>query len=173
MHRIRIPYVLTVKVAVPNDTGVQLDLDRIAVAGASMGGYYALRAARDPRIKAYVAVDPFYDMWDFGTRHLLMGAWTGGWTGDHWIDRVIGLGMRASLQLRWEVGVTAAFWGLESPAAILKEMRKYMLKDGCLRDVQCPVLVTGAGKSLYFDTEEHTMRVYADLAHLGDRGRRV
>jgi pimeloyl-ACP methyl ester carboxylesterase len=158
------------------EVGIELDLDRIAVAGASMGGYYALRAAKDPRIKACVAVDPFYDMWDFGTKHisgLFMSAWTGGWIGDDWVDRIIRLGMRTNFQLRWEVGVTAAFWGIESPAMILKEMSKYTLKDGYLDKVQCPVLVTGAGKSLYFDTEEHTMKVFDGLGHLDERWRRV
>lgn len=158
------------------EAGVELDLDRIAVAGASMGGYYALRAAKDPRIKACVAVDPFYDMWDFGTKHissLFMSAWTGGWIGDAWVDRMIRLGMRTNFQLRWEVGVTAAFWGIESPAMILKEMRKYTLKGGNLEKVQCPVLVTGAGKSLYFDTEEHTMRVFDGLGHIEERWRSV
>lgn len=165
-------YAVTLK----EETGIELDLERIAVAGASMGGYYALRASKDERIKACVAVDPFYDMWDFGTKHisgLFMSAWTGGWIGDGWVDRIIGLGMRTNFQLRWEVGVTAAFWGIESPSQILKEMRKYSLRGGYLSKVQCPVLVTGAGKSLYFDTEEHTMKVFDDLSHLGERQRRV
>jgi pimeloyl-ACP methyl ester carboxylesterase len=159
------------------EEGLELDLDRIAVAGASMGGYHALRAASDPRIKACVAIDPFYDMWDFGTRHLssmLIGAWTGGWLSDGIIDGIVGMGMRLNFQLRWEVGITAAFWGIESPSRILKEMKRYSLKEGFLKkQVQCPVFVSGAGKSLYFDTEEHTMRVFDDLAHLGERKRRL
>lgn len=35
---------------------LELDLDCIAVSGASMGGYYSLRAAVDPRVKACVAI---------------------------------------------------------------------------------------------------------------------
>jgi len=165
-------YAVTLK----QEMGIELDLERIAVVGASMGGYYALRTARDKRVKACVAVDPFYDMWDFGTKHisgLFMSAWTGGWIGDAFVDRFIGLGMRTNFQLRWEVGVTASFWGIESPSRILKEMRKYSLKGGYLSKVKCPVLVTGAGKSLYFDTEDHTMRVFDDLSHLGSKWRRV
>ncbi|KAI9708168.1 MAG: hypothetical protein M1820_004122 [Bogoriella megaspora] len=158
------------------EEGVELDLDRIAVAGASMGGYYALRAATDQRIKACVSIDPFYDMWDFGTRHisgLFMSAWTSGWISDALLDTMISMGMRMNFQMRWEVGVTAAFWGISSPAKILKEMKKYTLKGGILKNVRCPVLVSGAGKSLYFDTEEHTVRVSADLKHLDERQRRV
>ncbi|KAK8074020.1 hypothetical protein PG994_004919 [Apiospora phragmitis] len=64
----------------------QLDLDVacIAVSGASMGGYFALRAAVDPSVKACVSIDPFYDMWDFDTAHvspLFISAWTQGWIG--------------------------------------------------------------------------------------------
>lgn len=36
--------------------GLDLDMDSIAVSGASMGGYYALRAASDRRVKACVAI---------------------------------------------------------------------------------------------------------------------
>ncbi|KAK7984736.1 hypothetical protein PG988_002358 [Apiospora saccharicola] len=63
---------------------LELDVACIAVSGASMGGYFALRAAVDPRVKACVSIDPFYDMWDFGTAHvspLFISAWTQGWIG--------------------------------------------------------------------------------------------
>jgi dipeptidyl aminopeptidase/acylaminoacyl peptidase len=63
------------------EEGICLDMQRIAVTGASMGGYLALRAASDPRVKACVSVDPFYDMWEFCTKHLsgmFMGAWLKG-----------------------------------------------------------------------------------------------
>ena len=42
--------------------GYGLDLDRVAVAGVTMGGYYTLRAATDSRIHAYISVDPFYSL---------------------------------------------------------------------------------------------------------------
>ncbi|KAL8787512.1 MAG: hypothetical protein Q9213_002170 [Squamulea squamosa] len=40
-----------------------LDLNRVAVAGVTMGGYYALRAATDSRIRVCVSVDPFHSRW--------------------------------------------------------------------------------------------------------------
>ena len=44
---------------VNNDpTSLLLVMDCIAVAGRSMGGYYALREAMDPRIKACMSVEP-------------------------------------------------------------------------------------------------------------------
>ena len=38
---------------------LDLDMECIAVSGASMGGYYALRAASDPRVRACVAIVSF------------------------------------------------------------------------------------------------------------------
>ncbi|KAJ8097168.1 hypothetical protein POJ06DRAFT_286586 [Lipomyces tetrasporus] len=73
-----------------HDDGLELDLQRIAVIVASMGGYYALRAASDARIKACVAIDPFYE-WDCGTRHIsgwFMNTWTSGRLTERTIDRV-------------------------------------------------------------------------------------
>lgn len=39
-----------------NHPELELDLEAVAVAGASMGAYYSLRAASDPRVKACVAL---------------------------------------------------------------------------------------------------------------------
>ena len=154
------------------EEGISLDMDRIAVTGASMGGYYALRAASDPRVRACVSVDPFYDMWDFCTKHLsgiFMGAWVRGWISDSIVDQAIRTGMRTSFKTNWEVSLTISFFGIVSPAAILREMKNYTLKDGFLKKIKCPVLVTDAEHSIYFDTEDHTMRIYRELEHLGDK----
>ena len=165
---------------------LDLDVECIALAGASMGGYFALRGAIDARVQACVSVDPFFDMWEFVTSHIsprFIGAWEGGWIGDWTVDRVVEFGKKWDFQLRWEVGVCAGFWGLDGagPARILREMKSYTLKgqaedgvkgegegESLLKKVRCPVLVTGAGKSLYFDTEAHTMRIARELGHLGE-----
>jgi hypothetical protein len=43
---------------------LQLDLDRIAIAGAVTAGYFALRAASDARVKACVSIAPFFSMFE-------------------------------------------------------------------------------------------------------------
>lgn len=149
-----------------SEEGIALDMQKIAVTGASMGGYYAIRAASDARVKACISVDPFYDMWDFCTKHLsgfFMGAWMNGWIGDGIVDRAIWTGMRTSFKTNWEVSLTVSFFGIVSPAGILKEMKKYTFKDRFLERIKCPVLVTDAEHSIYFDTEDHTMRIYREL----------
>lgn len=158
-----------------------LDTARIAIAGASLGGYFALRGASDPRIKACVALDPLYSFWDFATAHVspaLLGAWERGWLSDGFIDFVIRLGMKTNFQMRWEVGVAGTFFGIESPAKIMQEMKRYTLgrvrekagEDGesFLEGVMCPVLVSGASESLYLEADHHTMRVFNALTHQKD-----
>jgi len=50
---------------------LQLDLDRIAVIGAAIGRYFALCAATDASIKAYVSVDPFFSMLELAITYAL------------------------------------------------------------------------------------------------------
>lgn len=159
---------------------LELDTSRIAVAGASLGGYFALRSATDPRIKACVALDPLYSMWDFATAHVspaFVGAWDRGWLSDGFVDAAVGLGMRASFQMKWEVSMGGTFFGLTSPARILGEMKRYSLAlpDGksYLERVKCPVLVTGASESLYFDANHHTMRVFSALTSVGEKDKQL
>ncbi|KAI3317091.1 alpha/beta-hydrolase [Xylariaceae sp. AK1471] len=154
---------------------LELDITSISVSGASMGGYFAMRAAVDPRIKACVSIDPFYDMWDFGTAHvspLFISAWTNGWISQGLIDRMMGVFKWASFQLRWEISVTGTFFGLSSPAEILLHMKKFTLSGGgkegagFLSRVTCPVLISGAGKSLYMDVDSHTKRCFEGLINV-------
>ncbi|GKT54728.1 alpha/beta hydrolase [Colletotrichum tofieldiae] len=155
---------------------LELDVDSIAVAGASMGGYYALRAAADPRVKACVSIDPFFDMWDFGTAHvsrLFLSAWMNGWMGREVIDKLMNGLKTFSFQLKWEISVAGTFFGLSSPSDILLHMKKFSLagsqqKDGVdyLTRVVCPVLVSGSGNSLYLDVDEHTKRCYDGLVNV-------
>jgi pimeloyl-ACP methyl ester carboxylesterase len=146
---------------------LELDTSRIAVAGASLGGYFALRAAADPRVKACVSLDPLYSFWDFATAHAspaMLGAWERGWVGDGVINAAVRVMMSLSFQMRWELMTAGAFFGRQgSPALIMREMQKYTLGDGYLKRVKCPVLVSGASESLYLEPHHHTMRVYQEL----------
>ncbi|RJE27121.1 hypothetical protein PHISCL_00588 [Aspergillus sclerotialis] len=154
---------------------VQLDLSRVAVAGASMGGYYALRAAADNRIRACVSIDPFYDMWDFVRNHIsptLLDGWNKGWVPTRLVNGIMSLAMATSFQARWEVGLAMWFFGVQAPTDTLTEMMKFTLRrdDGTSRldQVHCPVLVSGATQSLYLEPESDTLRVFNALEHLRD-----
>ncbi|KAJ6142467.1 hypothetical protein N7471_001920 [Penicillium samsonianum] len=122
-----------------------------SVACASMGGYYALHAAAEPRIHACVYIDPFYDMWDFHDGH--------------------GHG-RVRSRPGWKLDWPSGSLGMDT----LVEMMKFTLRrpDGSSRldDVKCPVFVSGATQSLYLEPEE-TLRVFNALEHLGDDRREM
>jgi len=150
---------------------LELDTSRITYAGASLGGYFALRAAADPRIKVCVALDPLYSFWDFATTHVsptFIKAWDAGWLTDGFVDACINIMLAMSFQMRWELNVAGTFFGETSPARIMKEMKRYTLNDGYLKRVHCPVLVSGASASLYLDANHHTMRVFDELVNQGE-----
>ncbi|GKZ85688.1 hypothetical protein AnigIFM56816_011659 [Aspergillus niger] len=148
---------------------LELDLDLIALTGASMGGYFALRGAADPRVKACVALDAFYDMWEFAAHHTspaLLGAWQSGWIPTGGINKLLGVAQWAVAQLRWELALTQWMFGVPTPADALLAMKKFTLKDGYLAKVKCPVLVSSAGQSLYLEPSVDATHILEDLAHL-------
>ncbi|KAK1960817.1 alpha/beta hydrolase [Colletotrichum sublineola] len=150
---------------------LELDTSRIGYAGASLGGYFALRVAADPRIKACVALDPLYSFWDFAMAHVspaFIGAWEAGWLSDGIVDSCVGVMLALSFQMRWELSVAGTFFGQTSPARIMKEMKRYTLKGGYLKRIRCPVLVSGAAQSLYLEASHHTMRVYNELTGVAE-----
>lgn len=153
---------------------LELDLDSVALWGASLGGYFSLRsAAGDARIKACVAIDPVHDLWDFATTQVprsFLRAWEKGWIGDGAVDAVIGLVMRLAFQMKWNIAITGTMFGEQRPSRILRAMKAYTLRlpqgGSVLQQIRCPVLVTGASKSLYLDVSEHTTAVYDGLTGL-------
>ncbi|KAK6064315.1 alpha/beta hydrolase [Seiridium cupressi] len=153
---------------------LDIDLERVAVAGASLGGYLALRAAADDRCKACIAIDPVYDLYDFGAKHVaptFFGLWDRGWIPDSVVNGVISFGTKMSFQSRWEIFTAAGFLGAVTAVDLLRLMKKYTLREAhdangsYLSRVQCPVLVTGAAKSVYFDVDDHTAMVLKGIRH--------
>ncbi|KAK7757853.1 hypothetical protein SLS62_000231 [Diatrype stigma] len=151
------------------DRNIALDPDRVAVAGASLAGYFALRASAGTRYKACVAIDPVQDLWEFATDHVspgFLGLWNRGWIADWVVDKMIILGTRFSFQMRWEIYTTARFLGVTTPTEILRTMKQFTLRTdrgSRLDEVKCPVLVAGAANSLYFDVDKHSLATYERL----------
>ena len=150
-----------------------LDLEHIGITGASMGGYYALRGALDPRIGACISVDGFYSMESFAQGRMPAWLWrlfSGGYLSDGVFDSVIGAISGWTFQTRWEFNHMRWAMGRASDAEVIRRMLDYTLaKPGggeLLHQVKCPVLVTGAGSSFYFDPETTTRRVLRSLSHL-------
>ena len=150
-----------------------LDLDHVAVVGASMGGYFALRAAADERFQACVSIDGFYDLATYAGGRMpapLARAHARGWLPDRLLDALLRLLRAASFQARWELNHLRWVTGETSEAAIMRAAGPYTLRepDGSeyLARVRCPTLVTGAAASLYYDPRTTTHRLYDALEAL-------
>ena len=156
-----------------NHTEYDLDLDRIAITGASMGGYYCLRAAADPRISACISVDGFYSMKSFISGRmpkLLWDYFERGSIPDSVFNTIIRTLGALNFQARWEFNHIKWIMGKESEAECLRDSFNYTLQrdDGSnyLDSVRCPVLVTGAGSSFYFDPSTSTTKIFNSLTQV-------
>ena len=105
--------------------------------------------------------------------------WSRGWISDGFVDTLFACLTRLDFQTKWELDLTSWFFGVERPSQILKEMKKYTLRErslqgetSFLKNVHCPVLVSGAAHSLYLDAT-HTMQVYYNLSNQNESNKKV
>jgi dienelactone hydrolase len=143
-----------------------LDLSRVALTGAAMGGYFAMRGATDPRIKAGICTDSFYDMGEavrdrtpFFMKYLT----------DDMACRVLNLASKFNIQHRFEFGHSQLAFGANTVTEGLRRLSALTLEpDGekpiCSR-ITCPILVTCARDTIY---NLESQRIYDALTKLKD-----
>ncbi|KAF4634026.1 hypothetical protein G7Y89_g4082 [Cudoniella acicularis] len=155
---------------------LNLDVDRVALTGNSMGGYFVLRGASDPRVDACICIDGFYDLWliiDSRFPGWFTRGWSAGWISDGFVNGVVNMICRYDVQMAWEIHQGMWVYGVPTPADFFREMKKYTLAlpegKSELAKVKCPVLVTTPGNTLYFKPEISTHLVLNELKHLGDQ----
>ena len=152
----------------------ELDLDRLVLAGSSVGAYLALRGAADPRVKACVSTDPFFSMWDLLKGRMpdfLINTFeAGGFAADEMWEYLVTVLGWMSFQTKWEFNHLRWMFGVSSASDVFRKMMEYTLatSDGnqYLHSVKCPVMVTGAAASIYAKPEISTTRIYNTLSHL-------
>ncbi|KAL4965417.1 Alpha/Beta hydrolase protein [Aspergillus stella-maris] len=161
--------------------------DKTSIFGASMGGYLCLRGAADPRVKACVSCDGFYDMFDITRTRMpswFIDGWISGWVTDNMFNSVVACLSKQSFQLAWEFGHSMWVYGVDSPADVMRRMQTFTLRladagngghdtmksteSDFLAKIQGAVLVTGAKDTMYFTPELNAERIYAKLDHLPD-----
>ncbi|QRD93196.1 Alpha/Beta hydrolase protein [Aspergillus flavus] len=128
---------------------LHLGLNRVSIFGESMGAYFALRGAGDPWIKACIAMDGFYDMWDTADSRIppvFLKAWDR--LGDRFFDRVIRSLGRVHFHTR-RPGHFRSF-SLRGDG----EQGEYLAR------VQCPVFVTGAADWAYFPAQGNATKIF-------------
>ncbi|KAI0836427.1 alpha/beta-hydrolase [Hypoxylon sp. FL0890] len=165
-----------------------LDPTAFAVTGQSLGAYFALRGAVDPRIKACVAVDPIYDMWDLAMSRMprwIVQLWELNYITDKQIDWIAITHGKYDAASKYMFAQAQGMLGCSSPSKTLREMKAYTLRiegrisaaesgGGKDRDylarVRCPVLLTGAAAdSTMFQAKITTEKVMAGLVNVPKR----
>lgn len=161
--------------------GYDLDLDRVAVAGITMGGYYALRAATDSRIHACVSVDPFYSLWTLALTRMpqwYANLWDSGWIPESVFNLSVLTHMRLDFPSRWEFSLGKRMMGTQTPGETLRRFQLFSLDNftgsgGVLGQISCPVLVTGAAKTIYASAGSSTTRIHQRLTRLSESEREI
>ncbi|KAI4136920.1 MAG: hypothetical protein L6R39_007561 [Caloplaca ligustica] len=151
-----------------------LDLDRIAVAGVTMGGYYALRGAMDPRVRACVSVDPFYSLWGLALTRMpqwYANLWSSGWISERIFNWSIYTHMHVDFPSRWEFSLGSRMMGTQTPGETLRRFQLFSLDNieggGTVLDrVSCPVFITGAAETIYASAESSTTLIYNMLTRI-------
>ena len=152
----------------------QIDLDRLVLAGSSVGGYLALRGASDARVKACVSVDPFFSMWDLlkgrMPDYLINAFEAGGFAADEMWDYLVAVLGWMNFQTKWEFHHLQWMFGVNTAADVFRKMQQFTLArqdhGQFLHSVKCPIMVTGAAASIYAKPEVSTTRIYDTLGHI-------
>lgn len=132
-----------------------VDPERMALFGASMGGYLAPRAAAfDRRIAAVVALDGIFDLGDISTAALplpraeaerrLRAA------DDPGLDAAIETAMATTPTLKWAIEHGMFAMGADSPRAFCAAYLDYHLREGIAERIACPVLVCSGEDDGFF-----------------------
>src|SRR6516162_7811138 len=131
----------------------EVDPGRIALAGYSMGGGLALRAAAfEPRIAALVCIDGIYDIGQSYTEKLGLGSDTERRLtaeADPELDAIAQQVMATNPQVRWACRNGMWSYGVATPRAFLAASLAYTLRGGIAEKITCPVFV-GRGESDVF-----------------------
>ena len=143
-------------------TRAEVDRDRIALMGSSMGGYYAARAAAfEPRVKVLIIHGVFYDFWEMQATTKPMLARLGKWKSPRSVEFVLKLAAYFNPELRWAVATGMWVLGVRNPSDLLREMRRYSLKD-TVGLIQQPTLILHGEKDHFVPREQVDM-LYAAL----------
>ena len=132
----------------------EVDPGRIALAGYSMGGGLAPRAAAfEPRIAALICIDGIYDIGQSYTGKLGLGPDTARRLTaetDPELDAIAQQVMATSPMIRWACRQGMWSFGVATPRAYLAASLAYTLRGGIAEKITCPVFVGRAESDEFF-----------------------
>jgi dipeptidyl aminopeptidase/acylaminoacyl peptidase len=143
-------------------TRPEVDPERIALMGTSLGGYYAARAAAfEPRIKTLIVHGVVFDWWTTQTTTKPALALLAMLKSPRLIQAALDVAMRRNSGLRW--AVMNALWvhGVQDPGELVEEMRRYSLNETA-ELIRQPTLILHGEKD-HFIPREQVDQLYAAL----------
>jgi alpha-beta hydrolase superfamily lysophospholipase len=133
-----------------------VDADRVALLGASMGGLLAPRAAAfEHRLAACIAFDGVYDMgltaagWMPGSRSDIEAVLRADSAPE--ADAMIAQLMASNPNIRWAATHGQYAMGADSPRALFASFLDYTLAEGIAEQITCPTLVCEAASDIFFE----------------------
>jgi alpha-beta hydrolase superfamily lysophospholipase len=149
----------------------EVDADRVALIGYSMGGYLAPRAAaHDHRLRVCVANAGVFDVFagvasTFSSelRRLLQeDAEAGGEATAAQIDEIVSRQMEVNPSTRQFIGQMLWTFAVDSPSRLFRELRKYTMRD-CIDRIECETLVVNSSDDKVAGSHEQAKQFYAAL----------
>jgi dipeptidyl aminopeptidase/acylaminoacyl peptidase len=136
-------------------TRPDVDLERIALMGTSLGGYYAPRAAGfEPRVKALISHGVFFDWWATQTKTKpALALLIGKCKSQGVVAAVLSAAMRFNGGLHRAVKNAMWVLGKQNPIEVIHEMQRYTLKEtaGLIRQ---PTLILHGEKDHFVPREQ-------------------
>ncbi len=138
-------------------TRPEVNRERIALMGTSMGGYYAARAAAfEPRVKALVVHSALFDSWAMYTKNKPALGLLVKWQSPRGVQAVLNLAARVNPELRYFAKNTTWVFGTENPVELAREVKRYSLKEAA-ELIQQPTLILHGAKDHFFSQEQVDM----------------
>jgi alpha-beta hydrolase superfamily lysophospholipase len=139
-----------------------VDHNKIALMGISMGGYLAARAAAfEPRIKAVILNPGVYSMLESLNANLSNELINLAKTDPNKFNQIIQKEMQKDINANWFFNNAMWVFGANSPAAVLNALKPYNTIS-ILKKIQCPALVVDSVSDSFMKNQPQ--QVYQQLA---------
>ncbi|MFF5476136.1 alpha/beta hydrolase family protein [Streptomyces sp. NPDC012935] len=139
-----------------------VDPDRLVLAGTSLGGLLAVRAAAfEHRLAGCVAHDAVWQLGDVVALPPFVLEWVEQGHDDFANPVMWGIAAQQTFT-RWMLRQALWTFDAETPAQLLRRLPAFALSD-VIGQVRCPVLVLDAEEDLFFTGLEHAKKVYTGL----------